>query len=53
MRAAAAAFGKMSGKIGGPAHAARLSPRKRSEIANKAAADEMAIKKVTSMLREI
>ncbi|HEV7573447.1 MAG TPA: hypothetical protein VGQ21_18270 [Thermoanaerobaculia bacterium] len=38
MRAAAAAFGRIGGKIGGPARAASLSPRKRSEIAKKAAA---------------
>jgi hypothetical protein len=38
MRAAAAAFGRIGGKIGGPARAAALSPRKRSEIAKKAAA---------------
>ena len=38
MRAAAAAFGRIGGKIGGPARAARLSAKKRSEIAKKAAA---------------
>jgi hypothetical protein len=38
MRAAAAAFGRMGGKIGGPARAASLTPKKRSEIAKKAAA---------------
>jgi hypothetical protein len=38
MRAAAAAFGRMGGKLGGPARAASLSPKKRSEIAKKAAA---------------
>jgi hypothetical protein len=38
MRAAAAAFGRIGGKIGGPARAAKLSPQKRSEIAKKAAA---------------
>ena len=38
MRAAAAAFGRIGGKIGGPARAAALSPKKRSEIAKKAAA---------------
>jgi hypothetical protein len=37
MRAAAAAFGRIGGKIGGPARAAALSPKKRSEIAKKAA----------------
>ncbi len=37
MRAAAAAFGRMGGKIGGPARAASLSPKKRSEIAKAAA----------------
>lgn len=38
MRAAAAAFGRMGGKIGGPARAASLSKTRRSEIAQKAAA---------------
>lgn len=38
MRAAAAAFGRMGGKLGGPARAAKLSPKKRSDIAKKAAA---------------
>lgn len=38
MRAAAAAFGKMGGKIGGPARAASLTKKRRSEIAKKAAA---------------
>jgi hypothetical protein len=38
MRAAAAAFGRIGGKIGGPARAAKLSAKKRSEIARKAAA---------------
>jgi len=38
MRAAAAVFGRIGGKIGGPARAAKLSPKKRSEIAKKAAA---------------
>lgn len=37
MRAAAAAFGRIGGKIGGPARAAALSPKKRSEIAKAAA----------------
>ena len=37
MRAAAAAFGRIGGKIGGPARAAKLSPKKRSEIAKAAA----------------
>lgn len=37
MRAAAAAFGRIGGKIGGPARAASLSKKKRSEIAKKAA----------------
>jgi hypothetical protein len=37
MRAAAAAFGRMGGKIGGPARAVSLSPKKRSEIAKAAA----------------
>jgi hypothetical protein len=38
MRAAAAAFGRIGGRIGGPARAARLSAQRRSEIAKKAAA---------------
>jgi hypothetical protein len=38
MRAAAAAFGRIGGKIGGPARAAKLSAKKRSDIAKKAAA---------------
>lgn len=38
MRAAAAAFGRIGGRIGGPARAAKLSAKKRSEIARKAAA---------------
>ncbi|HEX3577402.1 MAG TPA: hypothetical protein VHY33_02465 [Thermoanaerobaculia bacterium] len=37
MRAAAAAFGRIGGKIGGPARAASLSAKRRSEIAKKAA----------------
>lgn len=37
MRAAAAAFGRIGGKIGGPARAAALSKKRRSEIAKKAA----------------
>jgi hypothetical protein len=37
MRAAAAAFGRMGGKLGGPARAAKLTPQKRSEIAKAAA----------------
>jgi hypothetical protein len=37
MRAAAAAFGRIGGKIGGPARAAKLSKERRSEIARKAA----------------
>jgi hypothetical protein len=37
MRAAAAAFGRIGGKIGGPRRAEALSARKRSEIAKKAA----------------
>jgi len=37
MRAAAAAFGRIGGKIGGPARAAALTAKKRSEIAKKAA----------------
>lgn len=45
MRAAAAAFGRMGGKIGGPARAASLSPKKRSEIAKKAAAARWAPKR--------
>lgn len=38
MRAAAAAFGRIGGKIGGPARAANLSKKRRSDIAKKAAA---------------
>lgn len=38
MRAAAAAFGRMGGKIGGPARAASMTPKRRSDIAKKAAA---------------
>lgn len=38
MRAAAAAFGRIGGKIGGPARAASLSKKRRSEIAKRAAA---------------
>lgn len=37
MRAAAAAFGRMGGKIGGPARAAALSDARKSEIAKAAA----------------
>ncbi|MBV8518153.1 MAG: RNA-binding protein [Acidobacteria bacterium] len=37
MRAAAAAFGRIGGRIGGPARAVALSAKKRSEIAKKAA----------------
>ena len=37
MRAAAAAFGRMGGKLGGPARAASLSKKRRSEIAKRAA----------------
>jgi hypothetical protein len=37
MRAAAAAFGRMGGKIGGPARKASLSPARRTEIAKAAA----------------
>lgn len=37
MRAAAAAFGRIGGKIGGPARAAKLSAADRSRIAQKAA----------------
>jgi hypothetical protein len=37
MRAAAAAFGRMGGRIGGPARAASLTKKKRSAIAKKAA----------------
>ena len=37
MRAAAAAFGRIGGKIGGPARAKKLSANERSEIAKKAA----------------
>jgi hypothetical protein len=45
MRAAAAAFGRMGGKIGGPARAAALTPKKRSDIARKAAAARWSSKK--------
>jgi hypothetical protein len=38
MRAAAAAFGRIGGLKGGPARAAALSAKKRSDIAKKAAA---------------
>lgn len=38
MRAAAAAFGRIGGKIGGPARAAKLSDKRKSEIAQIAAA---------------
>jgi hypothetical protein len=38
MRAAAAAFGRIGGKIGGPARAAKLSAKRRSAIARTAAA---------------
>jgi hypothetical protein len=38
MRAAAAAFGRIGGKIGGPARAAKLSKERRAEIAKAAAA---------------
>lgn len=38
MRAAAAAFGRIGGKKGGPARAAKLTGARRSEIAQKAAA---------------
>lgn len=38
MRAAAAAFGRIGGKKGGPARAAKLSPERRAEIARAAAA---------------
>jgi hypothetical protein len=37
MRAAAAAFGRIGGKKGGPARAAKLSAERRSEIAKQAA----------------
>jgi hypothetical protein len=37
MRAAAAAFGRMGGKIGGPARAAKLTKKERVLIAKKAA----------------
>jgi len=37
MRAAAAAFGRMGGKLGGPARAASLTAKRRSDIAKKAA----------------
>ena len=38
MRKAAAAFGRIGGKIGGVRRAAKLSAKKRAEIAKKAAA---------------
>ena len=38
MRAAAAAFGRIGGKIGGARRAAKLNAEQRSEIAQKAAA---------------
>lgn len=38
IKAAAAALGRKGGLKGGPARAAKLSPKKRSEIAKKAAA---------------
>lgn len=38
MRAAAAAFGRIGGKIGGPARAAKLDAATRRQIASKAAA---------------
>ena len=38
MRKAAATFGRMGGKIGGPKRAEALTARRRSEIAKKAAA---------------
>jgi len=44
MRAAAAAFGRMGGKLGGPARAASLSKKRRSEIARKAAAARWDVK---------
>ena len=37
MRAAAAAFGRIGGKKGGPARAAALTPKERTVIASKAA----------------
>jgi hypothetical protein len=37
MRAAAATFGRMGGKIGGPARAAKLTKKERVSIARKAA----------------
>ncbi|HEY4639910.1 MAG TPA: hypothetical protein VII75_01075 [Thermoanaerobaculia bacterium] len=38
MRAAAAAFGRIGGRIGGPARAAKLSKKRRVQIAKDAAA---------------
>ena len=38
MRAAAAAFGRIGGRIGGPARAAKLTDARKSEIARAAAA---------------
>ena len=45
MRAAAAAFGRIGGKIGGPARAKALSAEKRSEIAKAAAQARWKVKK--------
>ena len=45
MRAAAAAFGRIGGKIGGKRRAESLSRKRRSEIAKKAAAARWAKKR--------
>ena len=45
MRAAAAAFGRIGGKIGGPLRAANLSDKRKREIARKAATARWAKKK--------
>jgi hypothetical protein len=44
MRAAAAAFGRIGGKRGGPARAASLTAERRSEIAKQAAAARWKVK---------
>lgn len=45
MRAAAAAFGRIGGKIGGRVRAEKLSPERRKAIAKKAAESRWAAKK--------
>ncbi len=44
---AAVALGRLGGKKGGPARAAKLTPEQRSEIAKRAAAARWAAKTVT------